>query len=185
MTAASFERLPVASRVKLGRQALKYLKTDAMIRYGYWALGRLGARTMMYAGVEQVLPRKEVEEWITELVPRSLKKSSKVAFEVAQLGKMTGDRGLDLSETSRNTLIEKVKEVPEHERALEMLERVVELDEGEQNNLYDEKPEVASRLIAYLSGRDQTQSGVSGPQGAEVELDAAEREELRALGYVP
>ena len=61
----------------------------------------------------------------------------------------------------------------------------LELDEGEQNNLYDEKPEVASRLIAYLSGRDQTQGGGAGPQGAEVELDAAEREELRALGYVP
>ena len=61
----------------------------------------------------------------------------------------------------------------------------LELDEGEEENLYDVKPEVASRLTAHLSQRDQTQSGGSERQGAEVELDASEREELRALGYVP
>jgi len=135
MAAASLERVPVASRIKLGRQALKYLKTDAMVRYGYWVLGRLGARGLLYAGADSVLPPKEIESWVKELVPRSWKKSSKVAFELAQLGRMTGDRSLDLSEGCRGALIQKVTDIPEHQRALEILESVVELDSGEQGRL--------------------------------------------------
>ena len=61
----------------------------------------------------------------------------------------------------------------------------LELDPAEQENVYDESPEVAARLTAHLSGRAQTAGGEAGFQGAEVELDEAEREELRALGYVP
>ena len=61
----------------------------------------------------------------------------------------------------------------------------LELDPAEQENVYDESPEVAARLMAHLSGRAQTAGGEAGFQGAEVELDEAEREELRALGYVP
>jgi hypothetical protein len=135
MAAASLERVPTASRIKLGRQALKYLKTDAMVRYGYWVLGRLGARGLLYAGADSVLPPKEIESWVKELVPRSWKKSSKVAFELAQLGRMTGDRSLDLSEACRADLIQKVTDIPEHQRALEILESVVELDSREQGRL--------------------------------------------------
>ena len=135
MLAGSLERVEANVRIKLGRQALKYMTTEQLVRYGYWVIGRIGTRQPIYAGVDGVLPRKEVEEWVSEVVRRSWKNSAKVAFELAQLGRFTDDRAIDLSEASRNLLIEKVTEVNAEERVVRFLTTASALDTAEQGKL--------------------------------------------------
>jgi arylsulfatase A-like enzyme len=56
-------------------------------------------------------------------------------------------------------------------------------DPDEQRNLARMEPAIQARLRAYLEERAQAEA--RSPVGTEVELEPSEREELRALGYVP
>ena len=70
-----------------------------------------------------------------DLVNRSWKHSEKVAFEMGQMGRLTGDRALDLTDSTREALIDKVQSVSESSRALQLLREVVLLNEEEKGKL--------------------------------------------------
>ena len=56
-------------------------------------------------------------------------------------------------------------------------------DPDEQINLVAKKPAILARMRGHLEERSQKE--VRSPAGTVVELDAAEKEELRALGMCP
>ncbi|MCH2185610.1 sulfatase-like hydrolase/transferase, partial [Myxococcota bacterium] len=61
----------------------------------------------------------------------------------------------------------------------------LQTDPGEQVDRFEAEPEISARLMAHLKERGEPSSGLAGYEAVEVELDPADREELRALGYVP
>ena len=136
MLTGSLERVEKGSRVKAGRQALKYLTTDQLHRYGFWVIGRLGARVLLHGGAEQVLPRAEVEQWVSELVSRSWRKSEKAAFELIQLARVTGDRSWTYPSLRLTPSGSKQERDDASERTLQLLDGRLELGDEERERLH-------------------------------------------------
>jgi arylsulfatase A-like enzyme len=57
-------------------------------------------------------------------------------------------------------------------------------DPNEQRDIAHQEPDRFAALLSELERRQRSSPG-SGPKGAEVELEASEIDQLRALGYAP
>jgi hypothetical protein len=61
-----------------------------------WALGRLGARDLLYGSVDRVVPPAEAARWVQQLMKRKWTRQDNVNFPVVQMALKTGDRTRDL-----------------------------------------------------------------------------------------
>jgi molecular chaperone DnaK (HSP70) len=135
--AASFERIEASSRVKLGDVALKFLTTKQLERFGLWVVGRVGARSPLYAGANAALPPAVAERWLREVLDNRWKLAIESAFDIAQLARLTGDRHRDVSPAIREELILRSAESKDGPRIAKLLHEVVaELDRKEQQHLF-------------------------------------------------
>jgi len=135
MAAATFERVEPTTRIKLGTVAVKALSRKEMFQFGYWVLGRLGARHPIYAGVDAALPAEVVGMWLSELLERTWRDPDKIAFHVVQMARRTGDRSRDMPDHLRAQLLGKIQDVRGSKRLIQLVTEVVELDEREQRQV--------------------------------------------------
>ena len=101
---ASFERIERSTRVNLGETIVKRLGNRETARYGFWVLARVGARMPLYGPISATLPPDLVGRWVDAVLATKWHEPEKVAFDVVQLGRMTGDRARDLPATLRKKL---------------------------------------------------------------------------------
>ncbi|HEX7843394.1 MAG TPA: Hsp70 family protein, partial [Kofleriaceae bacterium] len=103
---ASLERLPIASKLKLGDELMRRLEP----RKGredpihLWALSRVGARVPLYGPLNAVIAPAKIADWLTQLLTWDWPEPDKAAFPLAQLGRRTGDRTRDLDDATRTRL---------------------------------------------------------------------------------
>ena len=133
--AASFERIVRATRINLGETLVKRLGSREVAKYGFWALARLGARTPLYAPVSSALPPDVVGRWVDAVLATKWHEPERVAFEVVQLARLTGDRGRDLPAPVRKKLAAVIEKLPEAARLVQLLTEVVPLQEREQRRV--------------------------------------------------
>src|SRR6185295_1359861 len=91
-TLASMERLQGAGKVKLGEALLARIEQGRDLDFGFWALGRLGARAPLYGPADTVVPADVAAGWVERLLALEWKSPEKSAFPAAQIGRRTGDR---------------------------------------------------------------------------------------------
>lgn len=95
-TVASFEFLEVPLKIKLGEALLKRLQQHSEA-CDFWALGRLGARYLLYGSSANVIPREICEQWIKKLLDRPCENRA-YYLALAQLSQQSDDRSLNISE---------------------------------------------------------------------------------------
>jgi hypothetical protein len=131
---ASMERLPAHHKMKIGDELVHRMET----RKGreddvhLWALSRIGARVPLYGPLNLVVPPTKVKDWLTKMFGWDWPEQDKVAFQLAQLGRRTGDRTRDLDEATRAQLANIVRAMPGGERAVVLVEQVVALEAREE-----------------------------------------------------
>jgi hypothetical protein len=130
--AASFERIERATRINLGETIVKRLGSKDTARYGFWVLARLGARAPLYAKVSDVLPADVAARWVDAVLETKWHDPDKVAFDVVQLGRMTGDRARDLPAPLRKRLAAAIEKEVAAPRLVQLLTEVVPLEERER-----------------------------------------------------
>jgi hypothetical protein len=133
-TIASLERLPVASKLKLGDELMRRLeprkgREDAT---HLWALARVGARVPLYGPLDAVIAPGKIADWLEPLCSWDWPEPDKAAFALAQLGRRTGDRARDLDDAARSRLAAVVRAMPGGDRAAVLVEQVVELEAREE-----------------------------------------------------
>ncbi len=120
MALANFERLPVETKVELGRLLLEKIRKKTRPQE-LWALGRFGARVPLYGPVDRVIPTREASSWVKTLLSFGLPVREAMAQTLVQLCRPTGDRERDLTQKDRQEVAEWLGQLPRQERFLDLL----------------------------------------------------------------
>jgi molecular chaperone DnaK (HSP70) len=147
---ASLERLDVQHKQGLGAALLKPLKRSPVPTYAFWALTRLGARSLLYGPLNAVVHHQVVEGWIDAIAsfePGNQSETLAWAFCLSQLARRTGQRALDVDESHHKTVLSALKplNVPEHWKR--MVEEVTELEREEQGQILGDSLPIGLRLV--------------------------------------
>ena len=107
---AALERLDLNVKVQLGNALVDRILHHSSAIYDYWALGRIGARHLLYGSVGQVVPKEIIEKWIEKILHHGQvsKKEREtlsinedpILFLFRQLARKTDHRELNLSEAT-------------------------------------------------------------------------------------
>jgi molecular chaperone DnaK (HSP70) len=148
--AASLERLDVKHKQALGDALLKPLKRSPVPTYGFWALTRLGARSLLYGPLNAVVHHQVTEVWldgIASFEPGNQSEMLAWAFSLSQLARRTGQRALDVDDRHRKTVLTALRPltVPEHWKR--MVEEVTELEREEQDQMLGDALPIGLRLV--------------------------------------
>jgi len=93
---AAFEFLDTGTKVKLGNAILQKIVSGKGLEADYWALGRMGARQMLYATVLDVVSPETSERWIRALLESQNIDSHSLEFALAQLARKTECREVNI-----------------------------------------------------------------------------------------
>jgi molecular chaperone DnaK (HSP70) len=127
--AASLEQLGAKSRAQLGDALVQLLEEKKAPRGALWCLGRIGARKLLYGPREATVRPQVAEAWARRLM--ALKKPPKEEHPAAclvSMGRLTGDRQLDLPEAARREIAAFLEERGVPAEQLRPLHEVVQVD---------------------------------------------------------
>jgi molecular chaperone DnaK (HSP70) len=147
---ASLERLDVKPKQALGEALLKTLKRPPTPTYTFWALTRLGARRLIYGPLNTVVHHQVVEGWLKTLVafqPSHDSERTAWAFCLAQLARRTGQRALDVEDSSRLEVLNVLQDLSIPRHWVEMVENVMELEGEEQGQMLGDALPIGLRLV--------------------------------------
>ncbi len=96
MAVANMERLTVKDKIEFGRLLLSELHPQKSRPPLLWAISRIGARELLYGPVDRVIPSKEAEAWISQILDKKWNNPKPVGAALTQLARKTGDRMRDL-----------------------------------------------------------------------------------------
>lgn len=104
-----------------------------------WELiGRLGARRLPYGSAHLALEAKVVEPWAEDLLRERWDKLATARRALRELGRVTGDRLLDLSPSVRARIVKRLVDEGEPVASAEVVERLVEEDAGDEGERWGE-----------------------------------------------
>jgi molecular chaperone DnaK (HSP70) len=134
---ASFERLDLAMKIRLGQGLIDEVTKESPEGYECWALGRIGARHLLYGSVGQVIPKEVCMQWIESILRVSFRPEllESIQFLLGQLGRKVGQRELNISEQLVNRILDLYPNP--HLRQLLTEEHV--LTKEEQEEVYGDK----------------------------------------------
>jgi molecular chaperone DnaK (HSP70) len=98
MALANMELLLGKEKIRWGRLLLKEMSTRKCSPQHFWALSRLGSRTLFYGPVDRVVKPDEVSSWIETILDKNWRDSKPAAAAVAAMARKTGDRVRDIDE---------------------------------------------------------------------------------------
>ena len=101
---ASLERLDRGRRVKLGDELVTKVRREPQNEALAWAIGRLGARTPLYGGLNAVVPPDAAGRWIDVLLTSRIL-TQDLAAAIAEIGARTDDPARDVDDGIRDTAI--------------------------------------------------------------------------------
>jgi hypothetical protein len=152
--AASLERLSTQHKEALGAALLKPLSRSPVPTYGFWALTRLGARSLLYGPLNTVVHHQVVEGWLDAVLPFSPGHDSERlawAFCLSQLARRTGQRALDVDDAHQQRVLEVLRGLAVPPHWVTMVEQVTELDRDEQGQMLGDALPIGLRLAAAES----------------------------------
>jgi len=133
------ERLDASLKAELGEVVVADLERGKVAPQQLWAWSRLGAREPIAGPLNCVVGPAVVTGWITRVLTLpSWPQPEAVAFALVQLARVVDDRERDLPPVVRETLAERLHDLPGGARAERMLHEAVALDRAEQGRLLDE-----------------------------------------------
>ncbi len=148
--AASLERLDVKTKEALGAAVLRQVVKSPVPTHAFWALTRLGTRSLFYGPLNLVLHPQVVEPWLEQLLtftPGNDSEKNGWAFCMANLARMTGQRALDIDDAMRVRVLERLHSLKVPAHWWEMVERVVETEAGDRGQLFGESLPIGLRLL--------------------------------------
>ena len=138
MAVANMEKLFSKDKLKLGRQLLSEMKTKKIPPQLIWSLSRIGARQLLYGPDDRVISPEEIDVWIKQLL--QLEPSNPIALAPAfiQMARRTGDRVRDLSEETRNKLLDWMDAQKLTDQSITSIKEVALRSQTEQVDMFGE-----------------------------------------------
>lgn len=145
--AAVLERLPVEKKIELGGWLLKRLQKSGESNQTWWAVGRIGARTLFHGGSHNVISPAITSQWLQQVMKADWKKVPQAGFAATLIARMSGDRTRDIDEKMRQQIIEKLKLAKAPSSWVEMVETLKELDAAEEKQVFGEALPPGLKLV--------------------------------------
>ncbi|MCS6977914.1 MAG: hsp70 family protein [Gemmatales bacterium] len=149
--AASLERLDLRWKQQLGDALLREIRRPPVPSHVFWALTRLGSRRLVYGPLNAVLHPEVVSGWIETLSgfsPNSDQERQNWQFCLAQLAQKTGQRALDVSESVREQVSQRLRESGASDRLLHIVEEGTPLDAAEQKQMLGDVLPIGLKLAS-------------------------------------
>jgi molecular chaperone DnaK (HSP70) len=118
---ASLERITADEKAEAGRWLLTELDAPDGARRSWWPLGRIGARVPFHGPVSDVVRVATVETWLEKLLARDWKTTEGAAFAGTMMARHTGDRARDVSDATRDKVVERLAQLPNSERWIQLV----------------------------------------------------------------
>ena len=133
---AALELIDIPMKIRLGDAIVQRIMSGEAISSDYWALGRIGARHLLYGTAGNVVPRATCVSWVEKLISLKQPNFEELAFVLGQLARKTDQRELNLPQT----LIDKVANFFEghaqSHRLNALLQESTQLTQQEQDQLF-------------------------------------------------
>ncbi len=135
----SLELLPVPTKQNLGTGLLERVAREevgALRDAVVWALGRLGARELLYGPLNSVVPAGTAETWLTLL--QQLPVTPVLMLSIALVARLTGDRYRDVGGEARRSALKWLADVAAPSHHLRLVEAGGSLEAEEQAQAFGE-----------------------------------------------
>lgn len=134
--AAALELIDMPLKVRLGQALIHRMIDKEAANADFWALGRLGARHLLYGSLVNAIPKDVCELWIGQLVKAVDEPDEKLAFLLGQLARKTEQRELNVSQNCVDSIFAKFIGSPHLERLQELLQNENRLNQSEQDQAF-------------------------------------------------
>ena len=148
--AASLERLDVRHMEAMGNALLEPISRSPVPPYGFWALTRLGARTLVYGPLNAVVHHQIAEGWLDAVLgfqPGNESERLAWGFCLSQLARRTGQRAIDVSDDHRDKVLGVLRSMDTPAHWAQMVEEVTELEGDEQGQMLGDSLPIGSRPL--------------------------------------
>jgi hypothetical protein len=149
--AASLERLDPKLKEQLGQQLLGLVQRSPAPTYAFWALTRVGARSLLYGPLNAVLHPHTIESWLDQLFgfkPSNESERLGWAFCLAQFARRSGQRSLDVNDSHAARVLEILRDMSVLGNWVRMVEEVIELEGEERSQMFGESLPIGLKLAA-------------------------------------
>lgn len=138
---AAMEAVPWQYRQEMGQWMLERLKRPDEPPHTWWAIGRLAARAPLAANAHRVMPPAAAQEFLDATLAQDWRKNAQAMFAAVQIARMTGERALDLDDTQRARVLDKLQASGAPTRWLAQVETVQQMSaEDRRLSLGDSLP---------------------------------------------
>ena len=118
------ERLPTGEKERIGSWILQAPATFGTDLLALYALGRLGARDLSYAGAQCLVSQDAANRWTAALLKRGTQGSSYQDWALRELARKTGDRLTQIDDVLRKQVLELLKKKARKKSFLEPVLKV-------------------------------------------------------------
>ncbi len=136
-TLASFEWLEISLKKKIGNAILSRILEKEGNSADYWALGRLGARHLVYGSAANVIPKDQCGAWIQQLL--KLPPSEHLSHLFVQLARKTDYRGNNIPQAIIDDITSIFSHTDHFERLQSLLSQNDALTLVEQEQVFGDK----------------------------------------------
>ena len=130
--AGSLELLPAGIKAEAAAVLVPRVASGKASEAEVWALGRLGARSLVHGPANAVVGASAVSPWIERVLEAPWARASAVALALAQMARRTGDRARDIDDSLRARVAERLEAAPESRSLARWVLEVTEIDAREQ-----------------------------------------------------
>ena len=102
----SLEAISVERKCEAAQWLMTRLGSSKEPVVSWWALGSLGARTLLFAGAQGVVPASTVESWVECALAQDWRKVPQAAQAAVLMSRMCGERDLDVSPACRQSVLD-------------------------------------------------------------------------------
>lgn len=152
--AASLERLDAATRAAMGDVLAKPLVRGVAPGHVYWCLGRIGGRWPAYGPWNTVVPVALAESWIDLILPHMpVQPVDMQAWTLAlvQLARRTGQRGIDVSQGHRQSVVTGLKAAGANPELLALVSDVRDIGNEQAGQVMGDTLPLGLKLVSPSS----------------------------------
>jgi len=152
---ASLELIDVPTKLKFGNALLTRISKGHGTPADFWAIGRLGARHLLYGSSANSINANQCKEWIDKLLDASTKYPlALLSFPLGQLARITDHKEFNVPNTLRDSILEMYK----GDASLEQLHRFMTHDspltQEDKDQIFGEQlpPGLEVEVVVHVGG---------------------------------
>jgi molecular chaperone DnaK (HSP70) len=136
---ASMELLDLATKIKVGNALAARIANGNAIDADFWALGRIGARHLLYGSLVNVVPSDTCSDWVQSVLKATACDEEQILFTLGQLARKTEHREINLSQKMIDQITERFSDNVHSDRLKIVLTKESPLTLSEQERAFGDR----------------------------------------------